>query len=145
MTPAGQRQHGRIDVGALRYAVDGGQQIARALIAAQHQSGANRGQGERPVPAARAVGIDDEGAPARRLGRLGVAGQVVAQAAAAVKKKDRRTRPVVVGADHGRVRLEHGPAGVERIHQPSLEIQDFEERGLAVSIYRYISASVRYI
>lgn len=52
---------------------------------------------------------------------------------------------VVIGTDHGRVRFQHGPSGVERIHRPSLEVRDCEERGLAVSIYRYIYASVRYI
>ncbi|MNS62282.1 hypothetical protein D3C72_953370 [compost metagenome] len=145
VTPARQRQRGRIDVGAARDTLDDGQQVARPLIAAQHQAGADRRQGEGPVPAARAVGIDDEGAPARRLGRFGVARQVVPQTAAAVEQQHRRTRPIVVGPDHGHVRFQHGPAGVERIHQPSLEVRDCEERGLAVSIYRYIYVAVRYI
>ena len=126
VAPAGQGQLRRVDIGAGRNALDRRQDVAHPLIAPERQAGADRRQGEGPTPAARAVGIDDEGAPAPRLGDFGIAGQMVTQAAAAVEQQHRRPGPVVVGAYDGDVGFEAGPAALQVVHSrvtPQLAVE----------------------
>ena len=76
------------------------------------------------------------------------AGNAGAQTAAAMEQDDRRTRPVIVGPDHGRVRFQQGPAGFERVHQhpcavPILHVGggDLHCQQIAHGVYQDVSLS----